>query len=361
MKTWLLVLAALLASGARADALGDKFNTVWESLWFQGGTPTNVIRWPGDIAVRVHGDNRSAHHERIIKALTLVAAAAGRRIVDVSDAEDAVQRAQLEVHIVGQRDLEDNQACFVRIEKTSRSLIEKALLKRRTQNVYHCVLHEAMHAMGISGHPSGDTVLSYFYQRVDAITDMDRLMLKAWYSPSMKPGMTPFEALVVLTDHILMEGAGDFVENRARQKSFLLETIRSMEAFASDKGEIPIILKRSGKASGEAMRRGATLIRYHLGLAYYRATIVQRDFAAAAMWFERAARDGMASAQYSTGYMYERGEGVAASGPDAYMWYGLAAASGVDEGVKGQARVAAKLTPEQIEEVKAKIAAFKPL
>jgi TPR repeat protein len=360
MKFWFVLLALLPLSAARADALTDKFNTVWESLWFQGGAPAAVVRWPGDILVRVHGNNRSSHQDRIVKALTLVAAAAGRKVVDVSDAADAELRAQLEVHIVGERDLEDNQACYVRFEKTSDYLLEKAVLKMRTHNVYHCVLHEAMHAMGISGHPSGDTVLSYFYQRVDAITDLDRLMLKAWYSPSMKPGMTPFEALVVLTDQILLDSAGDFVGNRAAQQRFLQETMLGMESFAGDQGEIPVILKRSGKASGLFMRSGKTLIRYHLGLAYYRGTILPRDRAVAARWFERAARDGMAGAQYSAGYVHEKGEGVAVNALDAYMWYALAAAQGVTDGAKAVERLAATMSPEQIEQARAKISAFQP-
>jgi hypothetical protein len=360
MKTWLVLLALLCLPTARADALGDRFNTVWESLWFQGGSPTSVVRWPGDILLRVHGINRSSHQERIVKALTLVATAAGRKVVDVSDAADAEQRAQLEVHIVGERDLEDNQACYVRFERTSRSLLEKVVLKMRTQNVYHCVLHEAMHAMGISGHPSGDTVLSYFYQRVDAITDLDRLMLKAWYSPAMKPGMTPFEALVVLTDHVVLDSAGDSIARREAQQRFLQDTVLGMESFAGDQGEVPVILKRSGKASGEFMRRGKTLIRYQLGLAHYRGTIVPRDHAVAAKWFERAARDGMASAQYSTGYVHEKGEGVAANPLDAYMWYALAAAQGVTDGAKALERLAGGMSPEQIEQARAKVSAFQP-
>jgi hypothetical protein len=39
MKRWLLLLACIACAGARADALQDRFNTVWESLWYQGGSP----------------------------------------------------------------------------------------------------------------------------------------------------------------------------------------------------------------------------------------------------------------------------------------------------------------------------------
>ena len=278
-RRWRVCLRGILAclcmltwGTAWADTLNDRFNAVWESLWYQGGEAFAVRRWPGDIRVRVQGINRSTHRERIITALNLVAGVAGRTVVDVTDLPDAQQRPNLDVEVVDDVKLQDNFACLVRLERVRNGLIEKALLRMRNGMVYHCVLHESMHAMGIPGHPRADTVLSYFYQRVDQITALDRLLLKAWYGPAMRPGAFPLEALVALTDAVVQDDAGATSDARARQASFLAETIRDMEAFASGQGEVPVVLKRSGTATTEGMRSGRLSMAKFLGMAYLAAT-----------------------------------------------------------------------------------------
>lgn len=360
MKAWIVLLICMAMQTARADALTDRFNTVWESLWFQGGTPLRVERWGEVIRVRVRGLNVPAHRERVIKGLRTVADVAGVKVVDVSDSVDAEERANLDIELVGPRDLADNLACNVRRGKVQNAIILKMEMKMRAHLVYHCVLHEAMHAMGISGHPSGDTMLSYFYQRVDAITDMDRLMLRAWYSPEMKPGMTPLEAVVVLTNAVVKTYGGDSDAARAAQRTYLAQMFQSMEAFAGDKGELPIIIKRSGTASPASMRWGQTVMRHYLGWAYLDGTVVATDPAQAARWFERAARDGLLNAQNKLGELHEKGSGVEPSATEAYFWYGLAAAQQSESGKSALQRLTALLTPEQIDQAKARIAAFKP-
>lgn len=358
MRALLLLALWCWSFGARADELQDRFNTVWESVWYQGGAPSSVARWQDDIRVVVRGTDVSMHRERILAALKTVADHAGRRVIDVSGSADGVSQAGLDVEIVDNHRLEDNQPCYVRLMDVSQGVIRKAELKMRSRLVYHCVLHEAMHAMGIPGHPSGSTVLSYFYQRVDALTELDTLMLKAWYSPQMRPGMTPLEAVGVLTGAVA-DAAGAPEDARERRQRFMQETFASMEAYASDKGEIPVVLKRSGKASAESMRRGQTLMRFFLGMAYLRGQNLARDPARAADWFERAARDGLPAGQMVMGTLFEYGEGVLASQEDAYVWYSLAAAQDVGQGRSAVERLAPGLTPEQLERAKARIRAFK--
>lgn len=359
-KALSICLAALvMATAARADALQDQFNTVWESLWYQGGVPTVVVRWQGDIHVRIQGKNVAMHHERVLNALQAVSREAGLRVIDVSGGASHMPAPQLEVEIVDNLELQDNLACFVRFVKVGEDRIEKAELKMRQGAVYRCVLHEAMHAMGISGHPTGDTVLSYFYQRVDKITDLDRLMLRTWYSPVMKHGMTPLEAIVVLTDAVVLAGSSAPEPARAAQQEFLARILRQMEAFASEKGEVPVVLMRSGTASPEMIGRGRTLMRFFLGLSHRRGTIGWADPRKAALWIERAARDGLSGAQWMLGDLYERGDGVDASAVESYFWYALASAQKSARAAQALKRVASLMTPDEVDAVKARVAAFK--
>ncbi len=347
-----IVCLGMLACGPTwADSLNDRFNAMWESLWYQGGEASQVRRWLGDIRVRVQGVNRSTHHERIIMALNLVAAVAGRNVVDVTDLPDAQQRINLEVEVVEDGKLQDNFACLVRLEKVTGGHIEKAILRMRNSMVYHCVLHESMHAMGIPGHPQADTVLSYFYRRVDQITALDRLMLKSWYGPSMRPGAFPFEALVALTDAVVQDDAGATSDARARQAAFLAETIRTMDAFASGQGEVPVVLKRSGTATAEGMRSGRVSMALFLGMAHLNGHGVPVSLARGVSWIERSARAGGLGGQMMMGYIYEKGEfGVEANAGKAYAWYARAVAQGYGAAQNAVKRLEPLLTPEEREQ-----------
>jgi hypothetical protein len=355
----LLLLGLAMALPVRADALQDQFATVWESLWYQGGSPTRIVRWPGDIHVRIQGLNVSTHRKRIVDALQAVSAEAGLRVVDVTDGGPSAPEPELEVSLVHDLDLPSNMACFVRTKEVSNYRIRKSELKMRQGAVYHCALHEAMHVMGISGHPTGDTVLSYFHQRSDRLTELDRLMVRAWYSPGMRPGMTPLEAVVVLTNAVVDATGKPFDEQfRATQHAFLEQLMRQMEDFSGDKGEVPVILKRSGTASTAAIARGRTLMRFYLALAYRHGTITWADPVKSTMWMERAARDGLAGAQWLMGDIAERGLGMAASNEDAYFWYALALAQEVKPAAQALERVQARMTAEQVEAARQRVAAF---
>ena len=349
-RVWVLAFVVTWAP-AQAESLDDRFNAVWESLWYQSGEVLRVRRWPGDIRVRVQGIDRSTHHERIVKALTLVAGVAGRTVVDVTDLPHAQQRPNLDVEVVEDGKLQDNFACLVRLERVQNGHIEKAVLRMRTSMVYHCVLHEVMHAMGIPGHPRADTVLSYFYQRVDQITALDRLILKAWYAPAMRPGAFAMEALVTLTDAVVQDDAGATADARARQVRFLAQTIRDMEAFATGQGEVPVVLKRSGTASAEGMRAGRRSMALFLGMAYLNGSGVAVSNTRAVPWIERSARGGELGAQMLMGYIHETGAfGVSADASKAYAWYVQASAQGHVAAQAAAKRVETLLTPEQREQ-----------
>ena len=204
-----LCLAALLAPcAAIADETEQGLATLWEVLWHQSGTPTRVVRWENDIRVRMSGVNLQAHREHTMKALRAVTDEAGVKLIDVTDQPDAQKLSNLHVEITSDTALEDNQPCVTFLDFRTETRIETATIQMRGKDAWRCAHHEAMHVMGVRGHPAGKTVLSYFPTRVDGLMPLDRVMLRAWYSPRMAGGMTPFEALPVLADELIATVGG---------------------------------------------------------------------------------------------------------------------------------------------------------
>ena len=95
---WGLLLAAMWPFGAMADEFDNGLATLWEVLWHQSGTPTRIVRWEGDIRVRLHGVNIAAHREHTLQALRAVTSEAGLKLIDVSGQPEE-QTANLTVEI----------------------------------------------------------------------------------------------------------------------------------------------------------------------------------------------------------------------------------------------------------------------
>jgi hypothetical protein len=159
-----------------------------------------------------------------------------------------------------------------------------------------------MHVMGVRGHPAGQTVLSYFPWKIDGLLPLDRVMLRAWYNPRMQGGMTPFESLPILADELV---ASVPVAQRAAamktRDAFYTNTIREMNAYANGTGDVPAIVKRSGKSTPEGIRYGRAEMSYFLGIAYLEGATVQRDATQAVRWLERASAMGNRGAQAKLG------------------------------------------------------------
>jgi hypothetical protein len=169
-------------------------------------------------------------------------------------------------------------------------------MQMRTKDVWRCAYHESMHLMGVRGHPAGKTVLSYFPTKVDGLLPLDRAMLRAWYSPRMKGGMTPFEALPVLADELVATSTDKAAAMQVRDR-FFTSTVDQMQAYAAGRGDIPAIVKRSGKSTDDGIRRGRSEMSYFLGVAYFEGAMVAADQKQALTWFERAASAGNRRAQ----------------------------------------------------------------
>jgi hypothetical protein len=297
----LLCLAGTCFTGSvRADEVDHGLATLWEVLWHQSGTPTRVVRWEEDIRVRVFGVNAGAHREYTLAALRAVTAEAGLKLTDVSDSPNAEELSNLDVEIVPDNKLEDNQPCATYLDFKTENRIEAATIQMRGRDAWRCAYHESMHAMGLRGHPAGKTVLSYFPWRVDGLLALDRVMLRAWYSRRMVGGMTPFEALPVLADELVASSADKPAAEQSRNR-FFANTLQQMQAYASGQGDIPVVVKRSGKSTDDGVRQGRTEMSYFLGVAYQIGATAPQDSTQAVRWLERAANAGSRVAQVRLG------------------------------------------------------------
>ena len=104
---------------------------------------------------------------------------------------------------------------------------------------------------------------------------------------------------------------------------------------------------------------------YLLGSMYRDGHGVERDIIRALALLRKAADHQHHWAQYNLGLMYFMGEGIPPDYPEAYYWVGIAAVENDNSTVQSTAaflldEVAAKLTPEEIEEAKQRIHHWKP-
>jgi hypothetical protein len=295
-----LAAAGLLAPGAaRADEdFEHGLATMWEVLWHQSGTPTRVVRWENDIRLRMSGVDIDRHRQIIQTAMQAVAQEAGVRLIDVTDLPS--QSANLTVEITPDTALEDVQPCVTVLDFRSETRIDTARVQMRSKDAWRCAHHEAMHVMGVRGHPAGKTVLSYFPSKVDALMPLDKVMLKAWYSPRMRGGMTPFEAMTVLAEELVASHA-DQPKAQQMRDQFMSSTLQQMHAYASGQGDVPAVVRRSGKSTEEGIRWGRAEMSYFLGVAYLQGAAVPPDRNQAIHWFERAANAGNRRAQAQLG------------------------------------------------------------
>jgi hypothetical protein len=302
-----LGVTALLAAAVTGPALAgtaEEFEqgmgTMWEVLWHQSGTPTRLVRWEQDIRVRVTGIDVAQHKEHTLRALRAVADEAGIKVVDVTDQADAAQVANLSVEFTPNNSLEDIQPCVTFLNFYTEKTIDSAAIQMRSKDAWRCAYHEAMHVMGVRGHPAGKTVLSYFPWKVDGLLPLDRVMLRAWYSPRMRGGMTPFEAMPVLAEELIKTLPDKAVANASRDR-FFVRTIDQMRTFADGGGDVPAVVKRSGKWTVDGVKHGRTEMSYFLGIAYLEGTTVAQDASQAQKWLRRAAIAGNRPAQARLG------------------------------------------------------------
>jgi len=100
--------------------------------------------------------------------------------------------------------------------------------------------------------------------------------------------------------------------------------------------------------SRRAAEQGIASAQTDLGFLYDKGHGVEQDYAEAARWYRRAAEQGYPEAQRNLGSMYEHGSGLPADPLIAYAWYGVASAAGDQLALKLLARIAKRMTQDQI-------------
>lgn len=295
---WKSGVLALFAAAALSPCLAaspDAFqrgkDTIWEVLWHQSGTATRLVRWGTDIKVRMTGVNVAAHRQHTLKALRDVATVAGVKVIDVTDQPDAASAANVNIEIVPDSALSQAQPCETRLDFQTETTIDSVTMQMRDSDARRCAYHESMHVMGVRGHPEGDTVLNYFTRRTEGLGPLDKVLLRAWYSPRVHPGATPFEVLPVLADELVAISANHARAGKERD-AFLADTVAHMRAFADGQGDVPKIIKECGKATKNGVHYGRLQMSYFLGVAYQNGASVKQDSAQALQWLQRAASLG---------------------------------------------------------------------
>ena len=76
---------------------------------------------------------------------------------------------------------------------------------------------------------------------------------------------------------------------------------------------------------------------------------VEKDYAQAMDWFQRAAKKGNAAGQANVGHLFRTGDGVGRDYLMAYAWYGVAAAGGHPGAPAYRDAVAQYLTSDELQ------------
>ncbi|RYY66076.1 MAG: hypothetical protein EOO24_54390 [Comamonadaceae bacterium] len=83
-----------------------------------------------------------------------------------------------------------------------------------------------------------------------------------------------------------------------------------MQEFANGGGDVPLIVKRSGKATNDGIRFGRMEMSYFLGIAYLEGVSVPQDSTQAVQWLQRAITMGSRTAQAKLGAAQARMSGA---------------------------------------------------
>jgi uncharacterized protein len=101
-----------------------------------------------------------------------------------------------------------------------------------------------------------------------------------------------------------------------------------------------------------AAARNEAAAQFDLGQMYRKGLGVTQDHAEAVGWYRLAAAQGHIAAQYNLGLMYLEGLGVTQDQIRAYIWLDLSGEGGHPDGIEWRDKVAASMTPHQIEEAR---------
>ena len=128
--------------------------------------------------------------------------------------------------------------------------------------------------------------------------------------------------------------------------------------YREGKGVTPD-LKRAAVWYAKAAEQGLAAAQVNLGSMYWDGEGVPQDYARAMELFVKAAEKGLAEAQYNLGVMYREGLGVPKNSLRAYMWFDLAGRTD-EEAARARDSIASGMTQHQIDKAKRWSRQWKP-
>lgn len=270
------------------------FDLMWESRWQQTGLPVSALRWPDKdkrITYSINAAASRSNAQRVREAMQEVTQIIGWQAVELS-ADSTEAQVQFTLRTFSDDELRQF-ICWVS-PAWDNWLFTTSKVQVAEQGAYYCLLHELMHVFGFPGHPQGDTVLSYFERNQRSLSDLDRFMLKAWYSGEIRPGASPMVASRVLNRLWIDQQVPSAQRDDARrfEQQWYDQLLKSLEGFAMGSGEPPTILYRSGLLSEEGKRTGRRILQGMLGHAYLHGQTVGRDLSKASTLLLANAKGG---------------------------------------------------------------------
>jgi hypothetical protein len=285
-----------------ATNLSETFDVFWEMQWHQSGFPINARKWDLNkerkLNYSINTGASKATINYVQEALTLVSAASGIEFVQVDEKDDKVQ---IEFLVRWYKDEELRSMPCATNGPYRNWFFYKTKVSISEQQAYRCSLHEMMHAMGLSGHPLGNTVLTYFGGNRTKLSDIDQFILKYWHSDLITPGMNIFLVLKKLNQQWIYDKVpvNEQVAALEAERIWLAKTLSQMDAFADNndvKGEPPQILYRSGRLSDAGLKSSRLFIQGILGVAYLEGYGVEKTPSRASELLMRGAQGGSSAA-----------------------------------------------------------------
>lgn len=161
---------------------------------------------------------------------------------------------------------------------------------------------------------------------------------------------------------LLEEGAvADAVARleRLATAGFAVAQYRLAKLYERGEGVTPDLV-RARQWTERAANAGNRQAIHDLGVYYARGEGAPRDDATAFRLFKQAALLGLADSQFNLGVLYEQGRGVEANPGEALFWFMLASQQDDAAAADRAAALQAALTPFEIAQAEARLAAFRP-
>ncbi len=146
---------------------------------------------------------------------------------------------------------------------------------------------------------------------------------------------------------------------RAADRGLAMAQYRLAKLYERGEG-VPADLALARQWTERAAAAGNRRAMHDLGVYFARGEGAQLDEAAAFRWFRQAAELGVADSQYNLGVLYQQGRGVNSSAAEAMFWFLVAARQGDEDAAARAASLEPTLQANQVEQARARAAAFRP-